>query len=63
MSAAKHRFDDPMARFVCQNYDKKDQAAEDIQMVTHLNEMNIETFADENNVRRSGQFTAGISIR
>ncbi len=32
----------------------KDQAAEDIQMVTHLTEVNIESFGDANNVWRSG---------
>ena len=32
---------------------KTDQAAEDIEMVTHLSEVNIETFANENNVWRS----------
>lgn len=31
------------------------QAAEDIEMVTHLTEVNIETFGDENNVWRSRQ--------
>jgi tetratricopeptide (TPR) repeat protein len=32
---------------------KTDQATEDIEMVTHLTEVNIETFADENNLWRS----------
>ena len=32
-----------------------DQAAEDIEMVTHLTEVNIETFGDENNIWRSRQ--------
>jgi len=32
-----------------------DAAAEDIQMVTHLSEINIESFANENNVWRSQQ--------
>lgn len=32
---------------------KTDQAAEDIEMVTHLSEVNIETFANDNNVWRS----------
>ena len=32
-----------------------DQAAADMQMVTHLSEVNIETFANENNVWRSQQ--------
>ena len=32
-----------------------DEAAEDIQMVTHLSEINIESFANENNVWRSQQ--------
>ena len=32
---------------------KTDQAAEDIEMVTHLAEVNIETFANDNNVWRS----------
>ena len=31
------------------------QAAEDIEMVTHLTEVNIETFGDENNIWRSRQ--------
>ena len=31
------------------------QAAEDIEMVTHLTEVNIETFGDENNIWRSKQ--------
>jgi Tfp pilus assembly protein PilF len=34
---------------------EEDQAAEDIQMVTHLTEVNIEQFANENNVWRSNQ--------
>lgn len=33
----------------------EDLAAEDIQMATHLTEVNIETFANENNVWRSQQ--------
>jgi len=32
-----------------------DEAAEDIRMVTHLSEVNIESFANENNVWRSQQ--------
>lgn len=32
---------------------KTDEAAEDIQMVTHLTQQNIESFANENNVWRS----------
>ena len=32
-----------------------DQAAADMKMVTHLTEVNIETFAYENNVWRSQQ--------
>ena len=32
-----------------------DEAAEDIRMVTHLSEVNIETFANENNVWRTQQ--------
>ncbi len=35
---------------------KEDLAAEDIEMLTHLTEVNIETFANENNVWRSRQF-------
>ena len=34
---------------------KEDLAAEDIEMLTHLTEVNIETFANENNVWRSRQ--------
>jgi tetratricopeptide (TPR) repeat protein len=33
--------------------DDKDHAAEDIKMVTHLTEVNIESFGDENNVWRT----------
>ena len=32
-----------------------DQAAADMKMVTHLTEVNIETFANENNIWRSQQ--------
>lgn len=32
-----------------------DRAAEDIEMVTHLTEVNVESFANENNVWRSNQ--------
>ena len=34
---------------------RTDQAKEDIQMVTHLTEVNLETFSDANNVWRSQQ--------
>ena len=34
---------------------KEDLAVEDIEMVTHLSEVNIETFANQNNIWRSKQ--------
>ena len=34
---------------------KEDLAVEDVEMVTHLTEVNIETFANENNIWRSKQ--------
>ena len=34
---------------------REDLAAEDMQMVTHLTNVNIETFANENNIWRSHQ--------
>ena len=35
------------------NMGNEDRATEDIEMVTHLTNVNIETFANENNIRRS----------
>jgi hypothetical protein len=34
---------------------RPEQATEDIRMVTHLTELNIESFSNENNVWRSQQ--------
>ena len=64
---AKEKFEEGMADFVSHNYGAvyfsraklhnkmghPDLATEYIQMVTHFSEVNIESFANENNVWRS----------
>jgi tetratricopeptide (TPR) repeat protein len=41
---------------------QEDSAAEDMQMVTHLSNLNIETFANENNVWRSRQMQVEAAL-
>ncbi len=55
---AREKFEEGMADFVGHNFGRSidllsDLASEDIQMVTRLSEVNIESFANENNVWRS----------